>query len=71
MKRHEYIPDNQVVKRAKAAVKLAIERKNAMGVSAIVYNRKTGEICRLNEDGTKTVIQKNSRRRYSERISTK
>ena len=71
MKRQEYIPDNQVVKRAKAAVKLAIDKKNAMGVSVVVYDRKTGEICRLNKDGTKAVIQKKSRGRYSERISTK
>lgn len=70
MERSAYIHDNQVVKRAKFAVKIAIEKKHSLGIPAVVYNRKTGEICHLQEDGSKVVVtQRKNRRRYSERVS--
>lgn len=70
MERSEYIHDSQVVKRANSAVRLAIEKKRTMGVSVVVYDRQTGNICHLQKDGTKvTVSKRKSRGRYSERNS--
>ena len=70
MERSEYIHDNQVVKRARSAVKIAIKKKQSLGIPAVVYDRKTGEICHLQEDGSKVVVtQRKNRRRYSERVS--
>lgn len=69
MKRSEYIHDSQVVKRANSAVKLAIEKKHTMGVPVVVYDRKTGDIYHLQEDGTKIFVSKRKQRgRYSERV---
>ena len=68
MERNEYIRDIQVVKRANSAVKLAIEKKQTMGVPVVVYDRETGNICHLQADGTKVVVsQRKNRGRYSER----
>ncbi len=70
MKRSEYIEDYQVVKRANSAVKLAIEKKQTMGIPVVVYDRETGDICHLKEDGTKVVVSKRiNRGRYSERVA--
>ncbi len=70
MKRSEYISDEQVVKRVNTAVRFAIEKKRAMGVPVVVYDRETGNICQLQKDGTKTVIsQRKVRGRYSERVA--
>lgn len=70
MERSEYISDKQVVKRVNSAVSFAIEKKQAMGVPVVVYDRETGNICHLQKDGSKTVIsQRKTRRRYSERIA--
>lgn len=70
MKRSEYISDSQVVQRVNSAVKLAIEKKKAMGVPVVVYDRATGNVCHLQEDGTKVVVsQRKARGRYSERIA--
>ena len=69
MKNREDVHDTQVVKRARSAVRFAIEKKRTMGIPAVVYDRKTGNICHLNEDGSTVVItQRMSRGRYSERI---
>ncbi len=66
----EYITDEQVVKRAKAAVKLAIEKKKAMGTPIVVYDGKNQSIYKINADGSKTLIGKGSGKgRYSERCS--
>lgn len=70
MKRSDHISDTQVVERARSAVKLAIEKKQTLGIPAVVYDRKTGDICHLKNDGTKIVImQRKNRGRYSERIA--
>lgn len=70
MKRSEYIRDSQVVKRANSAVKLAIEKKQTLGIPVVIYDRETGNICHLKEDGTKVFVSKRKNRgRYSERIA--
>lgn len=72
MDRDKYITDAQVVKRANAAVKLAIEKKKITETPIVVYDRATQNICHLNSDGSLYVVGK--RRtvgRYSERIKNK
>jgi hypothetical protein len=72
MKREEYISDEQVVKRANAAVKIELEKKKAMDIPATVYDRKTQRIYELNSDGSKVEVGQRIREgRYSERISKK
>ena len=72
MKREEYISDEQVVKRASAAVKIELEKKKAMDIPATVYDRKTQKIYQINSDGSKVEVgQRISKGRYSERISKK
>ena len=51
MDKNEYVDDIQIVKRANSAVKLAIEKKHTMGTPVVVYDRKTGDICHLQNDG--------------------
>lgn len=70
MERKDYIQDSQVVKRAVSAVKIAIEKKQTLGIPAVVYDRKSGNICHLKADGTKVVVSgRKNRGRYSERIA--
>lgn len=65
-----YITDEQVVKRANAAVELEIEKLKAIDAPVIVYDRKKQVVLRRNNDGTETEIGKRLRKgRYSERIS--
>lgn len=66
-----YITDEQVVKRANAAVELEIEKLKAIDAPVIIYDRKKQVVLRRNNDGTVTEIGKRLRKgRYSERIST-
>ncbi len=68
MDRHEYITDEEVVKRAKAAVRLAIEKKKVLGAPIVAYDVKTNEVYQVNDDGSRTVLGKGiGRGRYSER----
>lgn len=70
MKKSEYIRDGYVVKMANSAVKLAIQKKKTLGVPVVVYDRKTGNICHLQENGKKVVVlQREKRGRYSERVA--
>ncbi len=63
------ISDEQVVKRANAAVKRAIEKKQITDSAVVVYDRKTQFIYKLNSDGSKDLISDRKKRgRYSERI---
>ncbi len=63
------ISDEQVVKRANAAVKRAIEKKQITDSAVVVYDRKTQFIYKLNSDGSKVLISDRKKRgRYSERI---
>lgn len=64
-----YITDEQVVKRANAAVELEIEKLKAIEAPVIVYDRKKQVVIRRNNDGTETEVGKRLRKgRYSERI---
>lgn len=69
MERNEYITDEQVVKRAKAAVRLAIEKKKVLGSPIVAYDSKNNEIYQINNDGSRTVLGKGiGGGRYSERV---
>ena len=50
MKREEYIPDEAVVKRANAAVKIELEKK-ALDIPIVVYDRQTQTIYHESNDG--------------------
>lgn len=68
MKREDYITDENVVKRANAAVKIEIEKKRALDIPIVVFDRKTQEICEVNSNGERKVIGTRLRKgRYSER----
>ena len=54
----DYITDEQVVKRANAAVGLEIEKLKAMGAPVIIYDRKKQVVVRRNNDGTETEVGK-------------
>ena len=70
MEMKEYISDEQVVKRANAAVKIELEKKKAMDVPIAVYDRKTQTIYEEDSNGSRKEVGKGLRRgRYSERIS--
>ena len=65
----DYITDEQVVKRANAALELEIEKLKAMGAPVIIYDRKKQVVVRRNNDGTETEVGKRLRKgNYSERI---
>jgi hypothetical protein len=72
MKRKKYIQDKDVVKRANAAVKIALEKNRAMDIPAVVYDRKTQLIYHENSDGSRVEIAKRMRKgRLSERVAKK
>ena len=54
----DYIADEQVVKRANAAVGLEIEKLKAMGAPVLIYDRKKQVVVRRNNDGTETEVGK-------------
>ncbi len=60
MKRTEYIPDEVVVRRAREAVALELQKKKAMDAPAIVYDRTTKKIYRINSDGTRVAVDDGS-----------
>lgn len=63
-----YITDEQVVKRANAAVRLELEKKKVMDLPITVFDRKTQKIYQKNSDGTITEVAERMRKgRYSER----
>lgn len=68
MDRKDYISDAQVVKRANASVRLAIEKKKITQAPIVVYDRQTKEICHLKPDGSKVHVgTRTTVGRYSER----
>ena len=72
MKREEYISDDAVVKRANAAVKIELEKKKALDIHIVVYDRQTQTIYHESSDGTRVEIGTRMRKgRYSERIAKK
>ena len=72
MRREEYISDAAVVKRANAAVRIELEKKKALDIPIVVYDRKTQTIYHESADGKRVEIGKRMRKeRYSERIARK
>lgn len=72
MKRKDYISDEQVVKRANAAVKIELDKKKALDIPVAVFDRKTQKIYKKNSDGSTIEVGERIRKgRYSERVSKK
>lgn len=70
MERDKYISDETVVKRAKEAVRIELEKKKAMDLPVVVYDREKQIIYQENSDGTRIEAGKRLRKgRYSERIA--
>ena len=61
------ISDEVILRRANAAVQLALEKHKAMDVPSVVYDRKDQMIYQINADGTRVPVAKKSREgRYGE-----
>lgn len=72
MKREDYIPDEMVVKRANAAVKIELEKKKAMDIPIVTYDSEKQIIYKVNSDGSKVEVGRKMRKgRYGERNSKK
>lgn len=72
MRREDYISDENVMKRAEAAVKIELEKKSALDIPIAVYDRKTQKIYYEKSDGTRVPVAERRRKgRYSERIAEK
>ena len=72
MKRDKYISDEAVVKRANEAVRIEIEKKRAMDIPVVIYDREKQIIYQENSDGTRVEAGKRLRKgRYSERVAKK
>lgn len=68
MEREKYIADEQVVKRANEAVKVALYKKKVTETPIVVYDRKTKIIYNLKTDGTREILcERKTVGRYSER----
>ncbi len=69
MKREEYISDEAVVKRVNEAVRIELEKKKAMELPIIRYDRETQIIYQENSDGSRIEVGRRMRKgRYSERV---
>lgn len=67
MEREEYISDEDVVKRANAAVRIELEKKKVLGIPVVVFDRKTRTIYEVNSDGSKVAVdQKVRKERYGD-----
>ena len=72
MKREEYISDEMVVKRVNEAVRIELEKKRALDVPIVTYDRETQIIYQENSDGTRVEVGRRRRGgRYSERVAKK
>ncbi len=72
MRREEYISDEMVVKRVNAAVRIELEKKRAMDVPIIVYDREKQIIYQESSDGSRVEVGRRMRKgRYSERYAEK
>ncbi len=72
MKREEYISDEMVVKRVNEAVRIELEKKRALDVPIVTYDRETQTIYQENSDGSRVELGRRMRRgRYSERVAEK
>lgn len=64
------LTDEEVVGRVKAAVKLAIEKQEAMGIEIVRYDPKNCCMYVLNPDGTRKIVKENVKRvKYSDKPS--
>ena len=72
MRREEYISDEMVVKRVNEAVRIELEKKRALDVPIVRYDRETQIIYQENSDGSKVEVGRRMRRgRSSERVAQK
>lgn len=72
MRREEYISDEMVVKRVNEAVKIELEKKKALDVPIVIYDRETQIIYQESSDGSRVEVGRRMRRgRYSERVTQK
>lgn len=72
MKREEYISDEMVVKRVNEAVRIELEKKRALDIPIVTYDRETQIIYQENSDGTRVEVGRRMRKgRYSERVAKK
>ncbi len=55
------ISDEVVLRRANAAVQLALAKHKAMDVPSVVYDRREQMIYQINPDGTRVPVAKKSR----------
>ncbi len=70
MKREEYISDEMVVKRVNEAARIELEKKRALDVPIVTYDRETQIIYQENNDGTRVEVGRRMRKgRYSERVA--
>ena len=68
MDSNRHITDEQVVERATAAVRLALEKKRITDSPIVVYDRTEKTIYQLKPDGTREVVgTRRTAGRYSER----
>lgn len=68
MRDRKIITDDQVVKRANAAVRLELEKRKARNQPIAVFDRETQKVCMQASDGTIIESEDRLRRgRYSER----
>ena len=69
---NDYITDEQVVKRVKAAVELDLMKKHIMDIPVSVYDSETGIIYDVDSNGNKIpVARRITKGRYSERVRQK
>lgn len=52
------VTDKEVVERARAAVKLALEKQRVLGVPIVEYDRKTKKVYQVYSDGTRVEVSK-------------
>ncbi len=72
MEREDYIYDEEVVKRANAAVKIELEKNRALDIPVVIYDRKSQIIYQEKSDGSREKVGTRIRKgRYSERIAKK
>ncbi len=57
MDERNIITDEQVVKRAREAVRLELERMKAMDIPVAIYDRKTKKIYQVYSDGTRVEVK--------------
>ncbi len=57
MRREDYISDAEVVKRANAAVRLELEKLEALDIPAVICDGKSKKLYYLYSDGSRTEVE--------------